>query len=341
MEDKEKDKAKSNALSYFCEYRYPNGFIQSIDNVVCIYYGCSLLDDVSAMYENFKEINPDVDCWSKLNQSPNRYNRWTNIFHIGGLFIKIGFKQYDIQKKDWQSYDMMSIEINPNKHCKSPVWGFVKELCELIEDRKFVGYLKEYDLAIDVPFCPSDVVCFENRKEYGLYKGTRYYGSGHHKNGYTKIYDKKKESKLGEDTTRIETTCICSEKLSLIDFGVSMKNTDNSSFKVSSTVNALIMSIEKLTGLGQDVEDIYKVLDWRTKATVKEVLARGVSHFKYDLDVLQAQLENIASFFRVALPKSKEDIPEKLKDYVNSKIEDDIENVNVRNDIDEIVDMFF
>lgn len=335
------DKTNSNTLSYFCEYRYPNGFIQSIDNVVCIYYGCSLLDDVSVMYENFKELNPDVECWTKLNQNPNRYNRWTNIFHIGGLFVKIGFKQYDIHKKDWQSYDMMSVEINPNKHCKSPVWGFVKELCELIGDRKFVGYLKEYDLAIDVPASPADVVCFENRKEYGLYKGTRYYGSGHHKNGYTKIYDKKKESKLSEDITRIETTCVCSERLSLVDFGVSMKKTDKLPVKASSTVKALIMSIERLKGMGQDVEDIYKMLDWRTKATIKEVIANGVSHFKYDEDVLSAQLDNIASFFRVSIPKSKEDIPDNLKDYVNAKIEDDIDDVSERSEIDDIVDMFF
>ena len=108
---------------------------------------------------------------------------------------------FDKVSREWTEYPLMRIKFNPNKHWTSPVLARLSDwVARECED----GVIVKFDYAVDVPVPMKDLQV-HSRKEPGLYKGTRYYGQ-RNKHGRLKIYDKKTESKLPDDTTRVEWT---------------------------------------------------------------------------------------------------------------------------------------
>lgn len=99
------------------------------------------------------------------------------------------------------------IEFNPNKLCDDDLF---RPFYRVLVNKTIIREVVRYDMAIDIPLGRS--VCSlmrQNKKTYTLIQGeegiTEYLGS-RSTNGYIKLYDKKSESKLDYDVTRLEIT---------------------------------------------------------------------------------------------------------------------------------------
>lgn len=106
------------------------------------------------------------------------------------------------------------IEFNPNKVDMSAVKFIMRYLRKYIKFNKVRGRFFEigrWDLAVDIPVERHYVKLLkEGRREYRYVLGhdgalTEYSGK-RNSNGFTKVYDKTKESKLDYDLTRVEVT---------------------------------------------------------------------------------------------------------------------------------------
>lgn len=101
--------------------------------------------------------------------------------------------------------DIGFIEFNPNK-CMNDV-SFVNLLAD-IRSLVVVADLVRYDLSIDIPYSRSFCNLKKNKKMYSLLldtSKTEYLGK-RNKEGFVKLYDKKAESSLDYDLTRLEIT---------------------------------------------------------------------------------------------------------------------------------------
>lgn len=85
----------------------------------------------------------------------------------------------------------------------SLIWRILENYCEEIE-------LKRWDVAVDVPYCRSEVMLIKDRRKYSqFYKSeedfTEYLGCASN-NGRVKVYNKQLEAGLDYALTRIEVT---------------------------------------------------------------------------------------------------------------------------------------
>ena len=154
----------------------------------------------------------------------------------------------------------MRIKFNPNKHWTSPV---LARLNDWIERECDTGVIVKFDYAVDVPARLRDIEV-HSRKEPGLYKGTRYYGQ-RNKHGRLKIYDKKAESDLPDDTSRVEWT-FCYGKPIVFDEVYWMTNgpaplPDAKELGKGYAVARMLLDIR---ALGGDVRKALGYLDYRT-----------------------------------------------------------------------------
>lgn len=200
---------KNLADSYGCTH--------SIDNLIFEFVVKSFNADT--VFRELAAIYSDtVPGWDDKKYSRHalpacaKYGYFHDSIWGGGTYIRYGhYRDFDRLTREWTVYPLLRVEFNPNKYLNSPVVSrlrkFFSEWCES-------GYLVKFDYAVDVP-CVNDNIAVYSRKEPGLFKGTRYYGQ-RNKHGRLKIYDKKSESDLPADTTRVEWT-FCSDKPIVFD----------------------------------------------------------------------------------------------------------------------------
>ena len=109
--------------------------------------------------------------------------------------------------KDKASYYLGFLEFNPNKVADQlqfkDVWGHLMIHC-------FVAEVIRWDLAIDVPISRDMCILNKDKRKYTLVKKsendkTEYLGS-RNKNGFCKLYNKKIESELDYELSRLEIT---------------------------------------------------------------------------------------------------------------------------------------
>lgn len=142
----------------------------------------------------------------KLGNADYRYNIYVSEHETSDGSVFIGYKHNSAKASE--CYDM-KIEFNPNK--SNDVQGYVLKALKSIVKANVVR-LVECDIAIDIPYKPSDVyVVNKSGKLPSSYDTTRYFGQKH-TDGYMKLYDKLKEqkalasSKGSLDLARIEFT---------------------------------------------------------------------------------------------------------------------------------------
>lgn len=142
----------------------------------------------------------------KLGGADYRYNIYLSEHDTTDGAIFIGYKHNSAKAGEY--YDM-KVEFNPNKANKVQV--YLLQALESFINTKVVRMV-ECDIAIDIPYKPSDVyVVNKTGKLPSSCDTTRYFGQKH-TDGYLKLYDKLKEQKLGvssqgsENLTRIEFT---------------------------------------------------------------------------------------------------------------------------------------
>lgn len=195
-------------LSYGKNIKDPCGCTHSIDNLVVEYIvrnfnAKSVIDSLASSV-----FAPTIPGWEKSKCSKvdlpacSAYAWFKSSIWGGGIYVQYGqYRDFDKVSREWTEYPLMRIKFNPNKYWASPVLARLSDwVARECED----GVIVKFDYAVDVPVPMKDLQV-HSRKEPGLYKGTRYYGQ-RNKHGRLKIYDKKAESELPDDTTRVEWT---------------------------------------------------------------------------------------------------------------------------------------
>ena len=194
-------------MKYYFSQVDASGYTYSIDNVILEYiikFHIKIHDFLLDLVEKHDLKN---EYWDRLNcPYCTKYQFYSNHYHLcNGIYIMEGrYSTKNELSNTWDTYPILKLEINPNKHADKPIF---KDLMNFLKDNTGDCTLKRYDFCIDIPLNPSCIQVFGCKKEKGLYKGTRYYGQ-RNKDGYLKIYDKRKEQGLEEDLTRIEYTLV-------------------------------------------------------------------------------------------------------------------------------------
>lgn len=194
-------------LSYGKHFIDDLGCTHSIDNLVLEYIVFSFNQHsvISSLASVFSRC---IDGWNeseftKTDMTPcSKFSWFRASLWGGGFYLQYGqYRDYDQLDRTWSEYPLLRIKFNPNKHLNtslcSELFNWVRLNCDN-------GALVKFDYAIDVPCCSTNLVV-SSRKEPGLFKGTRYFGQ-RNKHGRLKIYDKREESELPSDMTRVEWT---------------------------------------------------------------------------------------------------------------------------------------
>lgn len=294
-------------MKYFCPIQDTNNYIHSIDNCIIEYdikdIGTKGINKLIDKIHDIKDKYRDIDYWERLNVNAcSKYQWYNNHIHLdNGIYISIGrYTEYVEQRKEkFFIYPIMKLEINPNKHSEKPI---LKDVLELLKGISSDGRLIKYDYAVDIPVGPKEVEVFGSRKEFGLYKGTRYYGQKN-KNGYCKIYDKQKEQELDTPLTRVEHTISTTKTTKNISFEniyIKQKNDNDNTEKINSTYKCIVDLCNTLKANSLDYEHIINNLDKRTKRTVKEYMTKSeYIKLEFDEKIHDKLLNNIKEFFKI------------------------------------------
>lgn len=243
------------------------GCTHSIDNLV-VEYICrnhnteAVIDSLaSSVFE------PSIPGWEKSKCSKigfpacSAYAWFKSSIWGGGYYVQYGqYRDFDKATREWSEYPLLRVKFNPNKYLSSPVY---ERLCAWLDRECEYGVIVKLDYAVDVPTRLCDVVV-HSRKEPGLYKGTRYFGQ-RNKHGRLKIYDKRAESDLPADSTRVEWT-LCHGKPLVFDEVLWFTNgpaplPDARTLGKGYAIARLLLDIR---ALGGDVQQALGYLDYRT-----------------------------------------------------------------------------
>lgn len=194
-------------ISYAQSLKDSLGCVHSIDNLVFEFVVKDY--NVSSVFDSLSEIFADtVHGWEKEKSCAknrpacSKYCWFRSAIWGGGVDIQYGhYRNFDKVTREWVEFPLLRVKFNPNKYWGSPL---LKHLIAFFDENCDNGCLIKFDYAIDVPARSCDIQV-HSRKEPGLYKGTRYYGQ-RNKHGRLKVYDKRVESDLPDDVTRVEWT---------------------------------------------------------------------------------------------------------------------------------------
>lgn len=297
---------------YYKSYTDKNGYIYSIDNFVIEYrlkIGSleKVTESIKFLSEKYKDSKDEY--WERLNcPLCSKYQYYDNHVHLrNGIYIMIGKWVLMDDKKDRIKFPLVKLDINPNKYADNIIF---KDLIDMIKPDIGDWYIKRFDLAIDIKTVPDNVQVFRSRKEKGLYKGTRYFGT-HNSNGFCKIYNKQIESKLDFELTRIEHTIKLSEKRQNIDNmlkvfsleDVYIKSSDDNKCNLSKLPYAFKELYIRAKDAGINTDDIIDLLDKRMKSQIFEAVSG--THYKkliYDYDIIKNLINDMIDLFTVPAP---------------------------------------
>ncbi len=285
-------------LSYGKNIIDPLGCTHSIDNLVVEFIvksfnANSVIDSLASLV-----FEPTIPGWekgkfSKTDLLPSSSYSWfkTSIWG-GGIYIQYGlYRDFDKITREWSEYPLMRVKFNPNKCWSSPV---LARLRAWIVRECDSGIIVKFDYAVDVPARLRDIEV-HSRKEPGLYKGTRYYGQ-RNKHGRLKIYDKKAESDLSDDTSRVEWT-FCYGKPIVFDEVYWLTNGPEPLPDVSelgSQAYALARMLLAIRSLGGDV---HECLSWLDRRTIKKLEPYTIGTGVQLLNSCLAQLTGLLKFY--------------------------------------------
>lgn len=296
-------------IRYFKQYIDDNNFVHSIDNVVCIYDLRINYNKVLERIQKIAEVLKPKKYIEKLDILPcTRYKFWVHVINIDSCYICLGRHSEQCLNvgtgaKSWIKMDKMRIEINPNKWSDSDLF---KMLMDMVLDVVYEGYIDCVDYAIDVASNINDVVVLRSRKEYGEYKGTRYYGQ-RGKNGMVRIYNKMIESKLNYELTRIETRWKTNDKFTSVDFGIIQPCSINPDDKINISTKVIIDMLQELKMLGSDNVDRYlSMMNFRTREKVVNAMNGNLVKYKYDMVFLNKLMDDVRELFHCSVPEVPE-----------------------------------
>lgn len=188
-------------ICYTNEIRLENGQIYSLDMIrLNLVFVDKIQEFVTWLSRvGFAEDNLDIVHWLSVREFSYR-NMFRIITNEYSFAMAIGFNgSSDSKNNGW-------IEFNPNK-CKGE---FFDKFIMMLKDYTFTRKVSRYDLAIDIPIPRYLVRIHKDQRNYQYIKSqsseTEYLGRRNNI-GFVKLYDKKVESDLDYDLTRLEITC--------------------------------------------------------------------------------------------------------------------------------------
>lgn len=304
-------------VNYFLQEKDENGFVHSIDNLVIVYdinpiYQNDYLDIMLDSLHNLRDAcKHDINYWERLNVNAcSKYSWYCNHVHMDdGIYLSIGHYREGIKEKhSYVVFPLLKLEINPNKHYDKPVF---KDLQKIINRFCISGMLKKYDYAIDIPCKISDIKVFNTRKEPGLHKGTRYYGQ-RSRDGFVKIYDKTKESKLDYSLTRVEHTFDMirqsGKEKSFTPFHVLQSGTAESSEELSKNDMLILNLCMRLSLNNLEFEDLLQGLDKRKKRKIYNNLYGNFKEVKFNPVLHDKLINQVMDKFNVVPPEEEKEI---------------------------------
>lgn len=292
-------------VSYFNQIVDDNGYTHSIDNVVATYSGYFKIDKVlDQLHEIVDKYHP-VKFYELLNRSACvRYDFFLHHLHLDCIYIKLGkYKARMIEqskagaKREYDIFSVLRIEFNPNKHWNNPL---VRAVLEIIKGFEFhySSQIDKIDYAVDIPAGMSDFV-FLNKsgKQHNYVNGTHYFGK-RSQNGSVKVYDKKSESGLDYELTRVETTLRLSEKFSGLDFAV---RTGYAAVPddTSKTVQLYVDMLKDIDSLGGDINVHLANMPYRTRLQVEQYVHGDLVMIDYDSAIRNALIRKIERFLMI------------------------------------------
>ena len=293
-------------MKYFISGTDKNGYDYTIDNLILEYTLKHPNEDVIQYLHDLVEKYPDIkenEYYESLNKPySSRWQYFNNFIHLcDGCSIWYG-KWTLNNEGDKTCFPLIKIEFNPNKHMEKPI---VMELFAWIYQIYGDAILRKYDFAIDIKCKKEDVQIIGSRKEKGLYKGTRYYGQ-RNKDGYCKIYDKKEESDLGYDLTRVEHTFVHNKRGDHKKQGVSFENiyVKQKSEEKSKLKSPAMQAIYELCILCEankvDYSDALNILERHKKKEILDAISGGTyKKLEIDLDLHDKLIDQVYDVFHI------------------------------------------
>lgn len=316
-------------MQYYISETDLNGYVYSIDKLIIEYVLKDPTENVIDFIHKLIEFYPDIkdqEYYENLNKPySSRWQYYNNSIHLcDGFFIQVG--KWTINNEgDKTCFPILRIEYNPNKHAEKPIiQSFFKWIFE--GSRYAEAELKRYDIAIDIPCKKEDVQVFGSRKEFGLIKGTRYYGQKN-KDGYCKIYDKGKEAELDYDLTRIEHTFRHNKKgshkkqgLSWESIYIKHKSDDLPDLK-SKNMQVMYDLCVLLDANCIQYREILDKLDHRSKKTIMDAISGGCyEKFVPDQDIHDRLIDKVYDMYNI----DKLNKPLEVDDQGFVKVDDSI-----------------
>lgn len=205
-------------LTYFDSFRDENNYIYSCDMVRLNFTLCIAFDFSNWLDSYYDDIRFSIKFF--INKKSVGYKYLYNIAIDDGDFkcsFAIGLCLNSLAENNLKGF----IEFNPNKCMKLQL--FYDFYCSLF------AYLQElslvrFDVAIDIPInrkycklkrnyrCNYDFEIVESKIGDNLNRSLTEYQGRRNNNKFTKLYDKKAESHLDYDLTRLEYTFTADEK---------------------------------------------------------------------------------------------------------------------------------
>lgn len=192
--------------------RIDSDMIYSIDNVridfdLCFEYNAKLFVQNLDYFRCWKKDKVIIEFYETAKSY--RYH-YLYVFKnpTDNTSFSIGFGLNNNGKQDYKGF----IDFNPNKVSKWDILQLFFYKCGSYMKKKTI---KRYDLAIDIPINRTMVHLVKDRRSYHYLSDrsiTEYLGKRNNHN-FVKVYDKKIESGLNYDLTRIEITINPEENL--------------------------------------------------------------------------------------------------------------------------------
>ena len=147
--------------------------------------------------------------------------------------------------------------------------------------------LVRWDLAIDIPVKRSQACFYKDRRDYTYHKSARkgitsYLGQRNNE-GFTKLYDKTKESGLAENLTRLEITFGEADLPTMPQVYIDTNSQEEMLLGLSGTNRVLALLLNQLDT--SDFETYYGMLNYKLRKKLEPYVKHGIK-LEYDFKII-------------------------------------------------------